>query len=776
MPAEFIGMKPLKRPFCRIFVSNSFENNTLVGMQETDLEKERKEILKEYRGLLTVCRPTITKEARAKIREAFYFATEAHKNHRRKSGEPYIYHPISVARIVVEEIGLGATSVICSLLHDVVEDTDYTLTDIKEHFGEEVARIIDGLTKISDIFDQTTSVQAENFRKMLLTLSDDVRVILIKLADRLHNMRTLESLPPKKQLKVANETLYLFAPLAHRLGFHAIKSELEDLALKYTEPEIYNTIAQKLQESEEERKKFIQSFNLPIKKALQNEGLNYTMLARTKSISSIWGKMQKKGIPFEEVYDIFAIRIVIDTPEQREKADSWKAYSIVTDIYRPNPDRLRDWISTPKANGYESLHTTVMSKQGKWVEVQIRTRRMDDIAEKGYAAHWKYKESKSGESGIDKWLRRIREILKTSETDALDFIDDFKLNLFSDEIIVFTPKGELRTLPMGSTALDFAYSIHTQVGDNCLGAKVNHKLVPLSHVLKSGDQVEIITSAKQRPKPDWLNYVTTARAKGKIKTALKEEKKKQAEEGKEILDRKLRQMKIEHNPANIQKLVDYFKVTSPLDLYHNVATGAITQKDLKNYQSDTEKGGFLSYLKKPFSRSKETQAEKAAPVDPIRQQLKDKPDTLLIGDSMENLNYTLSPCCNPIPGDDVFGFVTINEGIKIHRNNCPNAVQLMSKYAYRVVKAKWITSKNIAFLSGIRIIGIDDVGLLRNLTNIISSEYNINIRNIHIDSNAGTFEGTVMIYIHDTQHLNNLIKKLKKMKGVQKVIRIGKME
>jgi GTP diphosphokinase / guanosine-3',5'-bis(diphosphate) 3'-diphosphatase len=745
-------------------------------MQEIDLEKERKEILKEYRGLLSVCRPTITKEARAKIREAFYFASEAHKNHRRKSGEPYIYHPIAVARIVVEEVGLGATSVICSLLHDVVEDTDYTLADIKEHFGEEVARIIDGLTKISDIFDQTTSVQAENFRKMLLTLSDDVRVILIKLADRLHNMRTLESLPPKKQLKVANETLYLFAPLAHRLGFHAIKSELEDLALKYTEPEIYATIAQKLQESEDERKKFIQAFNLPIKKSLQNEGLNYTMLARTKSISSIWGKMQKKGIPFEEVYDIFAIRIIIDTPEQREKADCWKAYSIVTDIYRPNPDRLRDWISTPKANGYESLHTTVMSKQGKWVEVQIRTRRMDEIAEKGYAAHWKYKESKSGESGIDKWLRRIREILKTAETDALDFIDDFKLNLFSDEIIVFTPKGELRTLPMGSTALDFAYSIHTQVGDNCLGAKVNHKLVPLSHVLKSGDQVEIITSAKQRPKPDWLSYVTTARAKGKIKAALKEERKKQAEEGKEILDRKLRQMKIEHNPANIQKLVDYFKVASPLDLYFNVATGAITQKDLKNYQSDTEKGGILSYLKNPFSRSKDTQTEKTAPVDPIRQQLKDKPDTLLIGDSMENLNYTLSPCCNPIPGDDVFGFVTINEGIKIHRNNCPNAVQLMSKYAYRVVKAKWITSKNIAFLSGIRIIGIDDVGLLRNLTNIISSEYNINIRNIHIDSNAGTFEGTVMIYIHDTQHLNNLIKKLKKMKGVQKVIRIGKMD
>ncbi len=457
------------------------------------LEQERKEILKRYRVMLSSCRPTTSKEDRKKIRQAFNFAVEAHKNHRRKSGEPYIYHPIAVAQIALEEIGLGSTSVICSLLHDVVEDTDYTLNDITDLFGEEVSRIIDGLTKISDIFDQTTSVQAENFRKMLLTLSDDVRVILIKLADRLHNMRTLDSLPPKKQLKIAHETLYLFAPLAHRMGFHAIKSELEDLAMKYTEPEAFQTIEQKIEESQEERNKFISSFTSPIKKALQKEDMNFQVQARTKSIKSIWGKMEKKGISFDEVYDIFAIRIVLDTPEQRERADCWKVYSIVTDIYRPNPDRLRDWISTPKANGYESLHTTVMSKQGKWVEVQIRSRRMDEVAEKGYAAHWKYKESKTAESGIDKWLKRIREILKTSEADALDFIDDFKLNLFSDEIFVFTPKGELRTLPSGSTALDFAYSIHSQVGNNCLGAKVNHKLVPLSHVLKSGDQVEIIT-------------------------------------------------------------------------------------------------------------------------------------------------------------------------------------------------------------------------------------------------------------------------------------------
>ncbi len=745
-------------------------------MDKTSLEQERSEILKRYRSLLTVCRPTIKKEDRKRIRQAFDFATKAHKDHRRKSGEPYIYHPIAVAKIVVEEIGLGATSVVCSLLHDVVEDTDYNLDDISEYFDEEVSRIIDGLTKISDIFDQTTSIQAENFRKMLLTLSDDVRVILIKLADRLHNMRTLDSLPPKKQLKVANETLYLFAPLAHRLGFHAIKSELEDLAMKYTEPEVYQTILQKLADTKEERNRFIQSFTKPIKKTLQQENLGFNILARTKSVSSIWGKMKKKEVPFDEVYDIFAIRIILHSPDEREKADCWKAYSIVTDIYQPNPDRLRDWISTPKANGYESLHTTVMSRTGKWVEVQIRTARMDEVAEKGYAAHWKYKESKSGESGIDKWLRRIREILKSAETDALDFIDDFKLNLFSDEIIVFTPKGELRTLPVGSTALDFAYSIHTQVGNNCLGAKVGHKLVPLSHQLKSGDQVEIITSKKQVPKPDWLNYVTTARAKGKIKSALKEQKKKQADEGREILERKLKQFKIDQTQENIQKLMTHFKLPAPLDLYYEVAIGNIGQKELKAYAIDQEGGGILSYIRNPFAKSRDTQQQPPASHDPIRQQLKDKPDTLLIGDNMENLTYKLSPCCNPIPGDDVFGFVSIQDGIKIHRNNCPNAVQLLSKYAYRVVKAKWTTSKSIAFLSGLRLRGIDEVGLLQSITNTISSEYNVNIRNIHIDTHDGTFEGEVMLYIHDTQHLNNLIKKLKKIKGIQKVSRIGKME
>jgi len=741
-----------------------------------NLEEEKKEILKQYRKLLSACRPTISKEDRKFIRKAFNFALQAHEHHRRQTGEPYIYHPIAVANIVIKEVGLDTTSVVCSLLHDVAEDTDYTLADIEAYFGSEVAKIIDGLTKISDIFDHTDSIQAENFRKMLLTLSDDVRVILIKIADRLHNMRTLDALPPKKQLKVANETLYLFAPLAHRLGFHAIKSELEDLGLKYTDPEIFFTISQKLEETAEERKKFIQKFTAPIKKVLKEEEYDFEVVSRTKSISSIWSKMQNKEVPFEEVYDIFAIRIILNSPIVREKSDCWRVYSLITDIYRPNPDRLRDWLSTPKANGYESLHTTVMGHDGKWVEVQIRSGRMNEIAEKGYAAHWKYKDAKGEESGIDKWLNRISDLLKSSEADALDFIDDFKLNLFSDEIFVFTPKGDLKTLPIGATALDFAYSIHTQVGNNCLGAKVNHKLVPLNYKLKSGDQVEIITSTKQKPKTDWVNYVTTARAKGKIKNALKEQRKTLAGEGKEILARKFKQLKIDNTQNNVNQLVKYLQMHSHLDLYSEVAKGNITNKDLKSFLGELDgSGGFLSYLKKPFAKSKETDSAVIdQKKDVVREKLQNQPDTLLIGDAMENLNYTLSPCCKPIPGDDVFGFVAINEGIKIHRNNCPNAVQLLSKYAYRVVKAKWITKHSIAFLSGLYVKGIDDVGMVNKITNLISEEQNLNMRSIHIESNAGTFEGTVMLYIKDTKHLKTLIKKLKRINGVKSVTRINK--
>lgn len=747
-------------------------------MQAFDLEKERQEILKRYKNLLKVCKPNSSTEDKKLIRKAFNLAVEAHKDMRRKSGEPYIYHPIAVAYISASEIGLGTTSVVCALLHDVVEDTDYTLTDIRGLFGEKVARIIDGLTKIAEIFDNNSpSLQAENFKKMLLTLSDDVRVILIKLADRLHNMRTLSAMPPQKQLKISYETLYLYAPLAHRLGLYSIKSELEDLALKHTEPEIYDNIYQKVKESEKERARFITRFINPIKKELNNQKIDFSITHRTKSINSIWEKMKKKEIPFEEVFDLFAIRIVVNTSAEQEKAECWKVYSIVTDFYRPNPDRLRDWISIPKANGYESLHTTVMSSTGQWVEVQIRSKRMDEIAEKGYAAHWKYKETGNSESGLDEWLRKIRELLKSPEANALDFLDDFKLNLFSDEIFIYTPKGELKTLPVGSTILDFAYNIHSQLGDSCIGAKVNHRLVPLNYKLKSGDQVEIISSGKQKPKEDWLNYVITAKAKSRIKVALKEDIRKLAEEGKEILMRKFKQFKLEFNNTNITKLSNFYKISNSQELFCQVANGKIGVKEIKLFIQEKDRSKWFKYLTSPFSMlSGKDKAipEKDSLQNKIATQLKNKPDTLLIGDNMEKLQYTISPCCNPIPGDDVFGFVTINEGIKVHRTNCPNAINMLSKYAYRVVKAKWTNNESLAFLAGIKIIGIDKIGLVNNITTVISSDLNMNIRSISVDSNAGTFEGIVMIYVHDTKNLNALIQNLKKVDGVQQVIRIDK--
>jgi len=739
-------------------------------MAEVDAEIEKQEILQKYRNLLRVSRADITREEKKTIRKAFNIALEAHKDMRRKSGEPYIYHPIAVAQIVTKEIGLGATAIICSLLHDVVEDTDYTLSDISNLFGEKVAKIIDGLTKISGIFDQTSSIQAENFRKMLLTLSDDVRVILIKLADRLHNMRTLDSMIPEKQIKISSETVYLYAPLAHRLGLYAIKSELEDLAMKYTEPEIFYSIAQKLRESETERNLFISRFISPIKKALNEQHLKYTILARTKSISSIWEKMKKKEIPFEEVFDLFAIRIIIDSLYENEKADCWRVYSVVTDIYRPNPDRLRDWISTPKGNGYESLHTTVMSISGKWVEVQIRSKRMDEIAERGYAAHWKYKDSGSGESGLEEWLRKIREMLQNMESNALDFLDDFKLNLFSEEIFVFTPKGELKTLPVGATALDFAYNIHSMIGNNCIGAKVNLKLVPLSHQLKSGDQIEIITSSKQHPREDWLNYVITARAKERIKNALKEDKKKVAEDGKEILERKFKQLKLEFNTITINKLMAFHKLSNTLDLYYELATGKIGTREIKAFMQEREKGKWLQYLTKRFLPSKSNRKTTDLKTE---KSFSKKTETILIGDEENKLDYTLSNCCNPIAGDPVFGFVTINEGIKIHRINCPNAAQLQSKYAYRIIKAKWSDKESSPFLAGIQIKGIDEPGILNEITQIISGELNLNIRSINIESIDGTFHGLLKIYIHNTSRLNNLIANIKKIKGIQKVQRIS---
>ncbi|EHQ29863.1 RelA/SpoT family protein [Mucilaginibacter paludis] len=725
-----------------------------------DLEAEKNEILKRYRALLRACKPTMQKGDKRLIRKAFDMALESHQDMRRKSGEPYIYHPIAVAQIAAEEIGLGTTSIVCALLHDVVEDTNVTLEDIEREFGKKVAKIIDGLTKISGVFDTNSSLQAENFRKMLLTLADDVRVILIKLADRLHNMRTMEFMPRDKQLKLSSETVYLYAPLAHRLGLYAIKSELEDLSMKYTERETYQFIKTKLNEKKAEREKFIHSFIQPVHKVLEGQDLHADLFGRPKSIHSIWNKMKKKSIPFEEVYDLFAIRIILDSTPENEKSDCWKAYSIVTDLYRPNPDRLRDWISSPKANGYESLHTTVMGPRGQWVEVQIRTKRMNEIAEKGFAAHWKYKES-STDSGLDQWVQKVRDMLKNPDSNALDFLDDFKMNLFSDEIFIFTPKGALIQLPLNATALDFAFEIHSDVGASCIGAKVNHKLVPLGHKLQNGDQVEIITSSKQVPKEDWLNIVVTAKAKAKIKSALKEEKRKIAEDGKEILERKLKSLKITYNSDNIYKLSYFFKLQSTQDLFVNVAKGLIDMKDLKEFVASEK----IIEIKSPEKIETDQ-------VQNMLRSIKAKDsDILLIGEDMQRIDYKLSNCCNPIPGDDVFGFITVSEGIKIHRTNCPNATKLMSNYGYRIVKARWTNQQELAFLTGLRITGIDDVGLINKLTTVISNDFKVNIRSITVDSDNGIFEGSIMVYVNDTNHLDNLIKKLNAVKGITSVTR-----
>ena len=726
-----------------------------------DIEAEKKEILKRYRALLRASKSTLQKGDKKEIRKAFEMALESHKDMRRKSGEPYIYHPIAVAQIAAEEIGLGTTSIVCSLLHDVVEDTEISLDDIEREFGKKAAKIIDGLTKISGVFDYNSSLQAENFRKMLLTLADDVRVILIKLADRLHNMRTMDFMPRQKQLKIASETIYLYAPLAHRLGLYAIKSELEDLAMKYLEPDTYKYIATQLNEKKAERNSFIKTFVEPINGLLEEQGLVANIYGRPKSIHSIWNKMKKKNIPFEEVYDLFAIRIVLDSTPDREKGDCWKAYSIVTDLYRPNPDRLRDWISSPKGNGYESLHTTVMGPKGQWVEVQIRTQRMNEIAEKGFAAHWKYKES-ANDNGLDQWISKVREMLSNPEANALDFLDDFKMNLFSDEIFIFTPKGSLLQLPLGATALDFAFEIHTDVGAKCIGAKVNHKLVPLAHKLQNGDQVEIITSSKQSPKEDWLNIVVTAKAKSKIKSSLKEEKRKIAEDGKETLERKLKSLKITYNTDNINKLTYFFKLHSNQDLFIAIANGKIELKDLKEY---------LNSEKEIENRGNDFKNE-GKNIEALLNKVKGpESDILLIGEDLQKIDYTLAACRNPIPGDDVFGFVTVNEGIKIHRTNCPNAAQLMANYGYRIVKAKWNGQQELTFLTGLHIIGIDDVGLINNITKVISNDFKVNMRSITVDTNDGIFDGSIKIFVNDKEHLDNLIKNLLEVNGVTGVTR-----
>jgi GTP diphosphokinase / guanosine-3',5'-bis(diphosphate) 3'-diphosphatase len=730
-----------------------------------DAEQEKKEIIGRYRKLLRKAKPVL-KDGDAKlIKRAFTISVDAHREMRRKSGEPYIFHPLAVAQICVEEIGLGTTSIISALLHDVVEDTDIELTDIRRMFGKKVASIIDGLTKVAGVFEFGTSQQAENFRKMLFTLSEDVRVILIKLADRLHNMRTLDSMPRNKQLKIASETIYLYAPLAHRLGLNAIKSELEDLYLRFTDRNIYESIAQNIDDTRALRNKFIKGFVQPIKEELDKLKMEYEIKGRPKSIYSIWNKMRKQNIPFEEVYDLFAVRIIVDTPVESEKALCWQVYSIVTDFYTPNPDRLRDWISTPKANGYESLHTTVMAKNGQWVEVQIRTKRMDDIAEKGYAAHWKYKETGSPhESNLEKWLVKVRDTLQQNDHSALDFVNDFRGNLFSDEVFVFTPRGELKTLPYGATALDFAFEIHTQVGSKCIGAKVNNKLVPINYVLKNGDQIEILTSQKQKPHEDWLRFAITSKAKSRIKDVLKEDKKKIAEDGKEIVLRKLKQMKIDSTQLAFDQLREFFDAPSNFDMFYRVGKGIITTSDIKR---------FKDYKPKyPLKTKPNFRVADAKSIEQEIIKIKGRyEDILLIGEDMDVVDYKLAKCCTPIPGDDVFGFVTVNEGIKIHRTNCPNSAELLANHGNRVVKAKWTSQHEVAFLTGLKVRGTDRVGLINDVSKIISEELKVNMSSMSFYTDSGIFEGEIMLYVHDTRHLEQLVNKLEKVEGVVKVSR-----
>ncbi|MBC6399697.1 MAG: bifunctional (p)ppGpp synthetase/guanosine-3',5'-bis(diphosphate) 3'-pyrophosphohydrolase [Ekhidna sp.] len=728
-------------------------------MVEEDLEAEKKEIVNRYRCLLRKAKP-ILKDGDAKlIKKAFHTSMEAHSGMRRRSGEPYILHPLEVAEICVSEIGLGTTSIIAALLHDTVEDTDYEITDIKRIFGEKVARIIDGLTKISGVFEQGSSRQAENFRKMLLTLSDDVRVILIKMADRLHNMRTLQSMPRNKQLKIANETIYLYAPLAHRLGLYAFKSELEDLYLKYSEPEVFGEITSKIKDTKDARAKFIRNFIKPIKNRLSSLGIKYEIKGRPKSIYSIWSKMKKQDIPFEEVFDLFAIRIILDVPYHQEKACCWQVYSLVTDYYQPNPDRLRDWISIPKANGYESLHTTVMSGRGQWVEVQIRTKRMDEIAEKGYAAHWKYKDGNtSDETGLEMWITKVREILAQNDASAIEFVNDFKSNLYSDEVFVFTPKGDLKTLPQKATVLDFAFDIHTEVGTHCLGAKVNQKLVPLNFELKNGDQVEILTSKKQKPNESWLQYVVSSKAKSKIKDALKEERKSYIGEGKEIVKRKIRQLKLNYSQSVLDEIVNYFNVKTVSDLFYMIGTGKIEHSLIKSFHKVSNQGST-------GLRDVKLIEEK------LRKIRKTDNDLLLLGADLDIVDYKFAKCCNPIAGDDVFGFVTVSDGIKIHRTTCPNAAELLSNYGYRIIKAKWASSGKHSFEATLSMIGTDRLGLVSDVSNIISEELKVNMRSLLINTEGGIFEGTIKLYIEDTSHLAILVKKLEKVSGVVKVSR-----
>ena len=737
------------------------ENTLDIPKYTMNEEEEKKEILRKYRALLRALKPKLKPGSKEQVRVAFEIAAEAHKTTRRKSGEPYILHPLAVAMICVEEIGLGVRSTICALLHDTVEDTDITLEMISREFGPEIAKIVDGLTKISNVLDANSSQQAENFKKILLTLTDDPRVILIKLADRLHNMRTLGSMKREKQLKIASETVYVYAPLAHRMGLYNIKTEMEDLAMKYMEPDSYHYIAEKLANTKRERTRYINDFIRPIKEKLINGKFDFEIYGRPKSIHSIWNKMKKKGVSFDEVYDLFAIRIILNSPPEREKEDCWKVYSLVTDEYNPSTERLRDWLSNPKSNGYEALHTTVMGPHGKWVEVQIRTKRMNDIAEKGLAAHWKYKEGTSEENRFDKWFQQIRDMLAAQDTNSIDFLQDFKLSFLAEEIYVYSPKGDIKMLPSGASALDFAFAVHTAIGEKCIGAKVNHKLVPIGHKLRSGDQVEIITSTKQKPKSEWLKMVVTTKAKSKIKDSLKEEKRTIAEEGKSILERKLDGLGVPMNQGNVEEITNFYKLNSSLDLFYDIAVKKTDLRELKDFQVLGDKISAPKIVK-PLVEEKASAGVK-----------KDKKDNELIifGESSDKIMYSLANCCKPIPGDDVFGFVTQGEGLKIHRTNCPNAARLLANYGHRVVKTKWVKNKEISFLTGIKIIGLDDVGVINKITNLISGTLKININALTIEAKEGLFEGNVKVYVHDKDELDDLVSNLKALPGIESVER-----
>ena len=732
-------------------------------MTEAAIEKENKEIAQQYKELLRISYQTLSEDDKKLIRQAFDVAVEAHKDQRRKSGEAYIFHPIAVAKIVAAEIGLDATSIAAALLHDVVEDTTFSLDDIERMFGETVARIVDGLTKISHLqHDKDVSLQAENFRKMLLTLNDDVRVIIIKIADRLHNMQTMDSMRTDKQEKIASETLYIYAPLAHRIGLYNIKTELEDLGLKYTEPDVYNEILQKIRESKEEQDAYINEFTRVIQDSLDKESIEYSIKGRPKSIYSIRRKMKNQNVSFDEVYDKFAVRIIYKTHTANEKFLAWKIYSIVTDHFRPNPTRLRDWISSPKSTGYEALHITVMGPKGRWVEVQIRSERMNEIAEKGYAAHYKYKEGNQ-EDGLEEWVNKLQEALENPEVNAVDFVEQFKLNLYSKEIFVFTPQGDLKSLPKGATPMDFAFSIHTEIGLRTRGARVNGKLVPLSTELNSGDQVEIITSEKAKPNSNWLDYATTARARAKIKSSLREEKKTIAEEGKAVLTRKLRAQKIPFNEKTINELVIFFKLKTSLDLFYRVGIGTIDNVKLKEYAA-SRSNALVSFFK--------SKMRKPTPVEDIdRDEITAKYDQLVFGKEEEVLDYKLANCCNPIPGDSVFGFVTVSEGIKVHKKDCPNAIQMQSNFAYRIIQAKWRDSSQEEFKAVIKLTGIDNLGLVNDVTKEISNNMNVNIRNISFDSTGGIFMGKITVIVKNNTILKKLMENLKKITGIDKVTR-----